>query len=81
MRRNLRAVARAVARAIAPGLAAALMLALALRSAGCTPEICARNSDCPAGLVCLPAGNCGPPGSASDAGVDPDADAPVLEIP
>ena len=65
--------------AAAPGLAVALMLALALRSTGCTPEICSRNSDCAAGLVCLPAGNCGIP--TVDAAVDTDADAPILEIP
>jgi hypothetical protein len=65
------------ARAVAAGLAAWL----ALCAAGCTPEICGRNSDCPSGLVCTATGSCGaPPAPAGDAGAA-DADAGPEEIP
>jgi hypothetical protein len=51
-----------------------LALALALAAAGCTPELCGRNSDCAYGLVCTNAGLCRPPpvdtGDSTDAGTD-----------
>jgi hypothetical protein len=68
------------------GLAIAVVIALALRTTGCTPEICSRNSDCLTPLVCTAAGTCdvAPSGSGSDAGTDAmtgDADASIDEIP
>jgi hypothetical protein len=39
----------------------ALGLGLALGAAGCTPDLCARNSDCATGLVCTAAGLCAKP--------------------
>lgn len=64
-----------------------LALALALALAGCTPELCGRNSDCAAGLVCTAVGQCAPApdasatsdgggSAASDAGTDAE---PVIE--
>ena len=50
--------------AIAVGVALGLATALA----GCTPELCVRNSDCAVGLVCSAAGQCVVP--PSDAGAD-----------
>ena len=36
---------------------AAIVLAIAC-AAGCTPDLCARNSDCATGLICSAAGEC-----------------------
>jgi hypothetical protein len=60
---------RCSVRAIAIALAA-------LAAAGCTPELCGRNSDCAHGLVCTNAGLCRPApidagdGSTTDGGTD-----------
>jgi hypothetical protein len=53
-----------------------LAFALALGLAGCTPELCQRNSDCAAGLVCTQAGVCAiPVDTSGDAGTDGSHDA------
>ena len=50
--------------------AAALALALAL-AAGCTPDLCVRNSDCAVGLVCSAAAQCvKPPVDAGETTTD-----------
>jgi len=53
-----------------------LALALAIAIGGCTPEICARSSDCSTGLTCTAKGRCA---IVVDAGPDapPDAEAPT----
>jgi hypothetical protein len=67
-------------------LARALALGIALAAAGCTPELCGRNSDCAYGLVCTNAGTCQPPpvdagdGSTTDGGATA-ADAAVDGTP
>ena len=64
-----------------------LARARARAAAGCTPELCGRNSDCAYGLVCTNAGLCRPPPvdagdgtdggtTAADAAVDGD---PIIE--
>ena len=35
--------------------------AIVALAAGCTPDLCARNSDCAVGLVCSAAGQCAKP--------------------
>src|SRR5207237_2175310 len=46
------------------------LVALALLAASCTPEVCARTSDCATGLVCTAAGLCRIPDEAgTDAAV------------
>jgi len=50
-------------------LLATTLLAIALLAAGCTPDTCARHSDCATGLVCTSAGQCAkPPADAGDDG-------------
>jgi hypothetical protein len=52
-------------------LALGLALALALAATGCTPDLCARNSDCATGLVCTAAGQCAkPPVDAGESTTD-----------
>ncbi len=47
----------------------ATWLAIALLAAGCTPDLCARNSDCAVGLVCTTGGQCAkPPADAGGGG-------------
>jgi len=47
-----------------------LALALAIAAAGCTPDLCGRNSDCAYGLICTNAGTCKkPPVDAGDGAI------------
>jgi hypothetical protein len=54
------------------------LLAIALLAAGCTPDICARHSDCATGLVCTAAGQCAKP--PVDAGGDGTTDASAASM-
>lgn len=60
-----------------------LAFGLALIAAGCTPDICARSSDCSSGKVCVVSGLCAIPadastdGHADDAGSTAIGDAPA----
>lgn len=58
------------------------LLAIALLAAGCTPDICARTSDCAVGLVCTTAGQCAkPPADAGAGTTDGSAAATVDSAP
>jgi hypothetical protein len=58
------------------------LLAIALLAAGCTPDICARHSDCAVGLVCTTAGKCArPPADASEGTTDGSAATAVDAAP
>jgi hypothetical protein len=58
------------------------VLAIALLAAGCTPDICARHSDCATGLICTTAGQCAkPPVDAGDGTTDGSAATAVDAAP
>jgi hypothetical protein len=55
-----------------------LVVGLALALGGCSHELCGRNSDCAAGEVCTPVGQCAVP--PADAGSDGASDGSSVTV-